>query len=71
MAHIQTAAAPHGNFFANLYDGFIRAMVNIAESNSRVKRVEALQALSDAELAARGLKRDDIVKHVFGDVMYL
>jgi len=28
-------------------------------------------ALSDEELAPRGMKRDDVVKHVFGDIMYI
>ncbi|QBX99770.1 DUF1127 domain-containing protein [Rhodophyticola sp. CCM32] len=41
-------------------------MVNIMENNSRYREVEFLQALSDEDLAKRGLKRDDIVRHVFG-----
>jgi hypothetical protein len=30
--------------------------------------VRRLQALSDAELAKRGIARDDIVRHVFAEV---
>lgn len=71
MAHIHTNAAPTGNIFAALYDGFINAMVHIAESNSRMQKVQKLQAMTDAELAQRGLTRDSIVQHVFGDVMHL
>lgn len=70
MAHIQITA-PRGNIFASAYEGFIAFMVRIAESNHRVQRVERLQALSDEQLAKLGLKREEIVKHVFGDVMYL
>lgn len=47
------------------------ALVTLAEANSRVRRAEALQALSDDELAAKGLKREDIPRHVFGDMFYL
>ncbi|TNJ44400.1 DUF1127 domain-containing protein [Phaeobacter sp. B1627] len=55
--------------------GFFRAigngMVKMGEANYRVDRARTLMALSDEELAARGMKRDDVVKHVFGDIMYL
>ena len=32
---------------------------------ARAARIEALRALSDVELAARGIQRDNIVMHVF------
>jgi len=47
------------------------ALVAIGEAHPRLRRVEALQRLSDEQLAARGLKREDIVRHVFRDVFYL
>lgn len=43
--------------------------VALCENNSRVKRVEQLNALSDAELAKLGIKREDIVSHVYADLM--
>ncbi|MCR9125770.1 MAG: DUF1127 domain-containing protein [Rhodobacteraceae bacterium] len=43
------------------------AIVAISEANSKVRQAEALHALSDAELAARGLKREDIARYVFAD----
>ncbi|CUH54017.1 DUF1127 domain-containing protein [Shimia sp. R11_0] len=46
-------------------------LVAMMENNSRVQHVQALNALSDAELAERGLKRDDIVAHVFRDMMHV
>lgn len=41
------------------------------ESRSRQGEIAALEALSDAELAARGIEREDIVRHVFSDTYYL
>ena len=34
---------------------------------ARTDRIDALNALSDAELAARGLRREDIARHVYRD----
>ncbi|WP_176473852.1 hypothetical protein [Actibacterium ureilyticum] len=48
-----------------------RGLVRMAEQNPRLKRIQALQAKSDAELAELGLKRDDIVHHVFRASYYL
>ena len=45
-------------------------LVAVGEANGRVHRVEALQRLSDAELARRGIKREDIVRHVFADRIF-
>ncbi|MCB1358656.1 MAG: DUF1127 domain-containing protein [Maritimibacter sp.] len=44
---------------------------DITEAHSRSDQVMKLQALSDDELAARGLTRDEIVRHVFADKLYL
>ena len=43
----------------------------ITESNWRVREAERLQAMSDAQLAARGLRREDRARHVFRDVVYI
>jgi hypothetical protein len=48
-----------------------RAFVTATEANSRIDRVQALNALSDEELAARGIRRDQIVHHVFRDLYYV
>lgn len=37
------------------------------EKRSRIDQIERLEALSDAELAERGLTRDQIIAHVFRD----
>ena len=62
-----SAFAPVARFFQIIGD----ALVRIAESNGRLRHVRALEAMSDAELAARGLKREDIVRHVFSDTFYV
>lgn len=48
-----------------------RFFVLLMENNSRVQLVDQLNAMSDEQLAARGLKRQDIVRHVFRDLMHL
>ena len=42
-------------------------MIRLAESNTQVRKAQFLYGLSDEELAKRGLKREDIVTHVFGN----
>ncbi|WP_298496219.1 DUF1127 domain-containing protein [uncultured Maritimibacter sp.] len=41
------------------------------EARSRQGAIAALESLSDAELAERGLTRDGIVRYVFSDTYYL
>lgn len=50
---------------AKPFVAFGNALVALAEANPRYRRLEALSKLTDAELAAKGLKREDIVRHVF------
>lgn len=70
MAHVTNHAPAHGSvlapinrFFAAIGD----ALVNMAESSSKMRQVKALSALSDEELAKRGLRRQDIARYVFAD----
>lgn len=44
-------------------------LVALGEASSRAKQVEFLNAMSDAELAERGMTRETIVRHVFSDKM--
>ena len=48
-----------------------RIFTRIAEAQSRAAEVERLSAKSDAELARMGLKREDIARHVFRDIIYI
>ncbi|MEL6889577.1 MAG: hypothetical protein AAFO86_12840 [Pseudomonadota bacterium] len=41
-----------------------------AAADQRMKRIEALNAKSDDELAEMGLRRQDIAAYVFRDLMY-
>lgn len=54
-------------FFAGLGQGFNAYL----HSRSRMDQIERLNALSDQELAERGLAREDIPRHVFRDIFYL
>lgn len=45
-----------------------QAMIANSTGQRRLDQVAALQAKSDAELAAMNIKRDDIVQHVFKDL---
>lgn len=70
-SHSHSHAAPRAQgFFSRLGARLGRWMEDIAVANARVRQVERLNAMSDEQLAKRGLTRDQIVHHVFRDVMY-
>ncbi len=46
-------------------------MVSTMDSNSRIQLVNQLNAMSDVQLAELGVKRDEIVQHVFKDTFYI
>lgn len=54
-------------FLSRIGNAIIQATMSFAEARSRSAEVEYYQAMSDEELQARGLRRDDIVRHVFRD----
>ncbi|MBO9395769.1 MULTISPECIES: DUF1127 domain-containing protein [unclassified Shimia] len=68
-----TSAAPLtlGKVLAAPFRAIGNGFVSLIENNSRIQQVDRLNALTDAQLAARGLKREDIVQHVFRDYMHL
>ena len=43
---------------------------SMIEARSRQGQIQTLYSMSDAELAGIGLRREDIVRHVFRDVYY-
>ncbi|WP_371038136.1 MULTISPECIES: DUF1127 domain-containing protein [unclassified Rhodosalinus] len=47
------------------------ALAMASDVGRRVHRVDTLNDMTDDELAARGLKRDEIVQHVFRDLYYI
>ncbi|CUH68330.1 MAG: DUF1127 domain-containing protein [Pseudomonadota bacterium] len=54
-----------------LWSGLVQGMIAYGESRSRFNEIQALERMSDRELADIGLKRDQIVRHVFRDQFYL
>ncbi len=44
-----------------------RTLVEIGESGAQARQAKALMAMTDSELADRGLRRDQIARSVFGD----
>jgi uncharacterized protein YjiS (DUF1127 family) len=71
MADITTFSTPRRNLVVQAFASFYDALIGIAESNARVQQVERLQAMSDEDLAARGLRRADIARHVYRDIFYV
>ena len=67
MAHAisYTDTYPKAPLLTRIADGLGAWVNSLAESNPRMRGVRALQAMSDAELARRGIRRDEIVAHVF------
>ncbi|WP_155326541.1 DUF1127 domain-containing protein [Alkalilacustris brevis] len=65
--HIHT---PAGNgilgSIAQAFAATVRFVTGVAETFSEAREMEYLMSLSDAELAERGLTRNDIPGHVFG-----
>lgn len=56
---------------AAVTDWLARRFERLAHAASRRDRIEALEALSDSELARRGIRRDEIAYHVFRDLFYV
>ena len=66
---------PQGNRIAagvnRVLGSILNFLVSISTAQSRVRRIEFLCALSDEELAERGLSRQDIVRYVYRDAYYV
>ncbi len=65
--HIGETGNPVARFFNWIWNG----LVVIAESSSRAQAVRRLNEMSDAELAARGVTREEIVRKIFADKFYV
>lgn len=69
--------ATNSDFAAShpIYARVLQALKNFGtayiEARSRQGEIAAFEAMSDAELAERGIARQDIVRHVFADTYYL
>lgn len=67
----QSASVPFLQILGAPFRAFGRLMVSMMENNSRLKRIERLQSMSDEQLAELGIQRDDIVHHVFKELYAL
>ncbi len=69
-SNVPTIKAPFaviGGFFAAIWTG----LVNMGANSGRMRQVTFLQSKTDEELSAMGIKRDEIVHHVFRDTFYV
>ena len=62
---LTAATAQLGHFIARVANAVLDALIALGESSGRMRELRTLQAKSDAELARMGLRREDIVHHVF------
>ena len=65
--HVGASTNPVARFFASIWSG----MVFLAENSARARAVQQLNEMSDAELEARGVTRQDMVRKIFADKFYL
>ena len=66
-----TALVSAGSGTASFFARFGRALIAASAGQGRLDEATRLRAKTDAELAEIGLKRDDIVHHVFRDIYWL
>ena len=73
MAAIDTHVASSSllQILATPFTAFWNYCIRVAENDPRVKQAAALSALSDEQLAERGLQRADIARFVFRDHLHL
>lgn len=71
MAYAAPAHPSSSNLVMRLIDRIFTALVVSAQNDARLRRIEALRAKSDSDLAKMGLKREDIARRVFGDLFYI
>lgn len=60
----------HGFSWAALGAWFSRAFDAYVARRARTGQIAALEAMSDKELAALGIRRDQIVQYVFRDLYW-
>ncbi|ARE39981.1 hypothetical protein RGUI_1840 [Rhodovulum sp. P5] len=57
----------HGSFLTSIVD----FLVGLMENHPHTRQIEKLSRMSDEELAARGVTRQDVVRHIFRDRYYV
>lgn len=54
---------------ADIAKGICQAVAQIGSARAKVRKISALWSLTDAELAVRGLRREDIIRLVMADAI--
>ncbi len=67
MAHFQSRLETPSLFdrLAALFQSFGGLLIRLSEADVRVRELERLSAMNDADLKGLGLDREDIVRHVY------
>ncbi|QFU08044.1 hypothetical protein PARPLA_02564 [Rhodobacteraceae bacterium THAF1] len=60
-----------GSGVRRFFTGLGNGMAAYMERNARTDQIRFYQQMSDADLAARGMQREDIVRHVYRDRFFL
>lgn len=68
---ISTFAGALAAPFKTVGDKISRAMVLSMEASSRAAKIEELNRKTDRELEDMGIKREDIARLVFADILYI
>jgi uncharacterized protein YjiS (DUF1127 family) len=63
-------ALSHGINWAGFRAWFGRAFDGYVARRARTDRIQALEAMTDTDLAALGIRRDQIVQYVFRDLYW-
>lgn len=74
MAYVSTApahAAEHGSAVGRFFNAILNGLVRMAEADPRFRKLSVLAAMSDEQLAERGLRRDQIAREVLGGTYYV
>lgn len=54
-----------------VFGGLMAFFGRVVENHPRTRQLEKLAATSDADLARRGVTREDVVRHIFRDRYYI
>lgn len=65
--HVGVAGNPVTRFFNWIWTG----VVYLGENSSRGRALKKLNAISDAELEARGVTRQQVIRRIFADRLYV
>ena len=71
MSAITTHAPQSIGILGRVLKGIADFFESFADAQARSRAFQSLSAMSDAELAAKGLKREDIARYVFRDIINL